>query len=86
MQVLHDGATPQVKQVLADASIARPTPLPVADVGQSMLHRHPFAQLGASQSGQLALPQLLKQSFIGMDADAAAVRTAGTTCRGYRNG
>jgi hypothetical protein len=59
MQVLHDRAAPQVKEVLADASIARPTPLPVADVGQPMLHRHPFAQLSAPQRGQLPLAQLL---------------------------
>ena len=37
MQVLHDSAAPQVKEILANPSVARTTPLPVADVGQPML-------------------------------------------------
>jgi hypothetical protein len=77
MQVLHDCAAPQVKEVLADASIARPTPLLVADVGQPMLHRHPFAQLSAPQRGQLPLAQLPRQSFIGVDRDAVPTRAGG---------
>ncbi len=55
MQVLHNGTAPQIKPVLAHPAIARPTPLPVADVGQPMLHCDPFAQFGAPQWGQLPL-------------------------------
>lgn len=64
MEILHDRAAPQVKQVFAHAAIARSTPLPVTDMGQSMLHRDPFAQLGAPQQGQLPLAQLLKQPLV----------------------
>src|SRR5215472_16996461 len=78
MQVLHDRAASQVKEVLADASIARPTSLPASDMGQAMLHRHPLAQLGTSQRGQLPLAQLPKQSLIWVDRDAAPMRAGGT--------
>src|SRR5579859_2284659 len=85
MQVLHDGAAPQVKQVLADPALARTTPLPVSDMGQPMLHRDALTQLGTPQRGQLPLAQLPKQSLIRVDGDAAPMG-AGRTALAQRAG
>jgi hypothetical protein len=42
MQIVDDGAAPQVEQVLPDAAIASAPPLPVSNVGQGMLDGDPF--------------------------------------------
>jgi len=64
MQIMDDGTAAEIEQVLAGPTVARPTPLPVAHVGQSMLHRHPLPQLRAPGRALLARPQLSEQPFI----------------------
>lgn len=55
MQIVDDNAPAQIEEVLAHTSIASTTSLPLTDMGQSMLDGYPFAQLGASLHGLLAL-------------------------------
>ena len=57
MEVVDHGDAAQVEQVLAGAALAGAAALPVADVGECVLNRYAFAQLGASFRGLLALAQ-----------------------------
>src|SRR5579885_923540 len=78
MQVLHNGVAPQVKQVLANASIARPPPLPLPNMAQPMFHHDALTQFGTSQRRQLSLAQFPEQSLIRVDGDVAPMCAGGT--------
>src|SRR5262245_59895653 len=75
---MNDSAPSQIKHILAYATVAGASALPVPDVRQGMFHRHALAQLRASWGRLLAFTQLLQQGFIGVNADAATRRTRGT--------
>ncbi len=81
MEILNDGTTAQVEEVLALATVAGATALPVADMRQGVLDGDPLAELGAPSWRVLALAQLGQEAFIGMEADAAPPRTGGTALR-----
>jgi hypothetical protein len=57
MEIVDDRAAPQIEEILALATIASASPLPVANVGQGVRDRYPLAQLGASNGRVLTLPQ-----------------------------
>jgi hypothetical protein len=71
VEVVHDGDTSQVEQVLPGAEVAGAAALPVPDVGKRVLDLDAFAQLLASLRGLLAVAQLGEQCLVGMDGDAA---------------
>jgi len=77
VQVVHHGAAAQVEQVLAVAHVAGAAVLPVANVGQGVLDRHPLAQLGAPLGGELAGAQLGQQLLVGVDLHAASAGAGG---------
>jgi len=88
---MHDRRPSQIKQVLPLAPVAGAITLPVADMRQTVLNGHSFAQLRAPLRRQLPFAQLLQQPLIGVDADTAAMcarrtpfaqRTAGTAVCG----
>ena len=54
MQIVDDGATVQVEEILAQAATACPSSLLVTNRGEGMLNRHPLVQLAASLLGLLA--------------------------------
>ena len=58
VEVVDDGDTAQVEQVLAGAQVAGAAALPVPDVGQGVLDGDAFAQFCAPFGGVLALAQL----------------------------
>jgi hypothetical protein len=72
VQIVHHRTTTQVEQVLAPAHIMRPSPLPTADVRQSVFHRDALTQAGPALHTLLALAQLNQQRLIGMDVHTAA--------------
>ncbi len=76
---MHDGTSSQIKHILPHPPVAGTAALPVPNMGQSVFHGDALAQLRTSLGGLLAFAQLLQQGFIGMNADAAARRTRGTT-------
>ncbi len=78
MQVVDDSAAPEFKEVLAADAVASPTPLPAADMCEGMLYRHALPQLGSALWCQLPFTQLLEESLIGMDVNAAAGGAGGT--------
>lgn len=47
MEVMDNGATTQIKEVLAHASIAGTSPLPPSYTSQDMFDRSPFASFGS---------------------------------------
>ena len=61
VEVVDDGDTAQVKQVLSGAEVAGAAALPVPDVGKRVLDLDTFAQLLASLRGLLAVAQLGEQ-------------------------
>jgi hypothetical protein len=69
--------TAQIEEVLAHASIASASSLPLTYMSQGMLNCHPFAQLSTSLRGLLTFAQLDEQGFIWMDADTAPFGTGG---------
>ena len=71
VQVLYHRGAAQVKQVLALPTIAGAGPLPTADVRQIVFDRYTFTQFRPASRGELALAQLLQQSFIAVNADTA---------------
>jgi hypothetical protein len=73
MQVVDHGTAAQITPVLALPARAGASTLPVADMGQGLLDRHPLAQLGASCGRLLAGPQLGQERLVGMDVHAAAM-------------
>ena len=75
VQIVDDGTAAQIKEILAEPAVAGTSTLPLTNMGQRMLHGHPFAQFGPSLWGLLALAQLDEQGFIGMDADTTSLRT-----------
>jgi hypothetical protein len=48
VEIVDDGATAEVEEVLAGAAIAGGAALPTADVGERVLDGDPLAELGAS--------------------------------------
>ncbi len=77
MQIVDDGTTAQIEEILAQSAITRTSPLPVTNMCEGMLNRHSFAQFGPPLGGLLALAQLDEQGFIGMDTDTAPLGTGG---------
>ncbi len=55
VEILDDRRATQVEEVLAAAAVAGTAALPVADVGEGVLDRDAFAQLGPTGGGLLAL-------------------------------
>lgn len=80
MEVVEDGAAAKIKEVLAGATVASAVSLPAADVGQAMLDRHSFPQLGSTLRRQLSFAQLLQEPFIRVDVDAAAMGARRAAC------
>jgi hypothetical protein len=77
VEVVDDGAPPEIKEVLTAATIASPIPLPVVDTRQRMLNRYPLPQLSSPVRSELAFAQILQQAFVRMNVDTAA---GGTGC------
>src|SRR4029453_11123505 len=76
---MDDCTASQLKHVLPHPPVAGASALPATNMGQGVFHRDALAQLGAPLGGLLVFAQLLPQGFIGMNADATARRTRGTT-------
>ncbi len=74
---MDDGASAQIEEILAQSQIAGTSSLPLTHMSQAMLDSYPFAQLGTSLRGLLALAQLDEQGFVRMDADATTLGTGG---------
>jgi predicted transcriptional regulator len=55
MQIVDDGTTAQIEEILAQPTIACASSLPVAYMSQCMLNGDSFAQLGPSLRRLLAL-------------------------------
>jgi hypothetical protein len=55
MQIVDDGTTAQIEEILAQPPIACASSLPVANMSQCMLNGDSFAQLGPSLRRLLAL-------------------------------
>jgi hypothetical protein len=55
VQIVDHGTATHIEEILAQTAIASAPPLPVTDVGQGMLNRHPLAQFAASVRRLLAL-------------------------------
>src|SRR5262245_52969326 len=72
MQIMHDSTSSQIKHILPDAPVTRSAALPMSHVCQGMLDGHALPQLHPSLRRLLAVPQLLQQGFIRMNADAAS--------------
>src|SRR5947209_12226136 len=77
VQVVDNGTTAQIEEILAQSPIACASSLPVTNMCEAMLHCHPFTQLSSSLRGLLALTQLDEQGFIGKDAHTASLGTGG---------
>jgi len=77
MEVMDHRSPKEIEEVLTEAEVASPPPLPVADVAESVFDRDALAQLGATGWGLLPCPKFLEQGLIGVHADAAAVRAGG---------
>jgi hypothetical protein len=77
VQVVDDSGAAHVEQVLADARVAGAAALPGADMGQGVLDRDPFAELGPAGWGELAGLQLDQEPLVWVDLDAATAGTAG---------
>jgi hypothetical protein len=77
MKIVDDGAATEVEEVLAGATVAGTASLPPVDVRESMLNRHPLPQLRSALRCQLPSAQLLEETFIWMDMDAATAGTGG---------
>src|SRR5262245_33706810 len=75
---MNDSTPSQIKHILAYATVASASALPVPDVRQGMFHGHTLPQLRTPLWRLLTFPQLLQQGFIGMNADAAARGARGT--------
>src|SRR5579883_902965 len=75
MEVVDDGDSAEVEQVLALAEIARPIALPGAEMRQAVLDRHPLAELRTPGRRRLPLPKLGQQAFVRVDADTAPTGT-----------
>src|SRR5215510_15024121 len=83
MQIMHNRTAPQIKHILPHPTVAGTAALPTSHVRQGMLDRHALPQLGTPLRRLLAFPQLLQQSFIGMNTDTPA-RSAGGALRPQR--
>ena len=77
MEIVDDGTTAQIEEILAQAATTGASSLPSTDVRQRMLNRYPLAQFAAPFRSLLALAQFDQQGFIGMDADTATPGTGG---------
>lgn len=75
MQVMNDGATTQIKEILAHPTRACSVTLPLPTVREEVLDRDPLPQLRSPDRRLLPLAQLLQQAFIGMDGSTAPVGT-----------
>src|SRR4029434_3278675 len=75
---MRDRTSPQIKHILSDAPVAGAAPLPTSYMRQGMFDGHALPQLRTPLRRLLAFPQLLQQSFVGINTDAAARRTRGT--------
>jgi hypothetical protein len=60
VQIVDDGATAQIEEILAHPSIACTSALPPPDMGECMLTGDPFAQFGPPLRSLLALAQFDK--------------------------
>jgi hypothetical protein len=58
VEVVDDGAAPEVEEDLAGAAIAGTAPLPTADVSEGMLDGDALAELGTASGCGLTLAQL----------------------------
>ena len=81
----HDHAAAQVKQVLALATGAGASALPIADMRERVLDGHALAQLGPSSGRLLARTQLGEEALVRMQPDAAPPG-AGRTALAQRTG
>ena len=66
MQIVDDGTPTQIEEILAQAAIACAASLPVTDVGQGMLNRHPLTQFAASLLG-FADPGVIRRAELHQD-------------------
>jgi hypothetical protein len=48
MQIMHNSTSTQIEEILAQTAISSPSPLPLTDMGESMLNRNSFAQFSPS--------------------------------------
>jgi hypothetical protein len=55
MEIVDDGTSAQIEEILAQAAIAGASSLPSTDVRQRMLNRYPLAQFAAPLRSLLAL-------------------------------
>ena len=55
MEIVDDGTTAQIEEILAQAAIPGASSLPATDVGQRMLNRYSLAQFAAPLRSLLAL-------------------------------
>jgi hypothetical protein len=70
MQVMHDSAPPQIKDVLPQPTIAGTAALPASHAGQGTFNRQPLAQSSTPVTRLLTCAPLLQQCFIGMKTAA----------------
>jgi hypothetical protein len=80
MQIVDHSATAQIEEILTHSQITCMVSLPLTHMGQRMLNRDAFAQLGPPCLCVLALTQLDDQSFIGQDTHTASFGTGGALC------
>jgi len=71
---VDDGTAAEIKEILAHTPIASASSLPPANMGQGMLNRDPFTQLGSPLCGLLPLSQLDEQGFVGVNIHTASLR------------
>src|SRR4029453_18191992 len=76
---MNDAKASQIKQILPPSPVAGASALPAPHMGQGVFHGDTLAQLCTPLRGLLAIAQLLQQDLIGMNADAAARGTRGTS-------
>jgi hypothetical protein len=55
VQIVDDGAPPQIEEILAKSPIACTSSLPLTHMSQGMLNRYPFTQFVPSLRSLLAL-------------------------------
>ncbi len=81
MEIVDNGTTAQIEEILAQAAITGASSLPATDVRECMLNRYPLTQFAAPFWSLLALTQFDEQGFIRMDADTFCAHGASAHLR-----
>src|SRR5262245_48627605 len=79
MQIMHDSTPTPIKDIFPAPPGAGAATVPAPHRGQGMCHGYALTPLGSPRRRALAVPQLLQQGFIGMQAETAARGAGGTT-------